>query len=78
MVMDGAENRFENPLYAVVEARKVELSVPSTEPLPDNTELTIQQQEQIEGKNESEICYMLYYYTPILYSTRVITHKNVR
>ena len=44
MAMDGAENRFENPLYAVVEARKVELSVPSTEPLPDNTELIIQQQ----------------------------------
>ena len=55
VAMDGAENRFENPLYAVVEARKVELSVPSTEPLPDNTELTIQQQEQIEEKNEIEI-----------------------
>ena len=55
VAMDGAENRFENPLYAVVEARKVELSVPSTEPLPDNTELIIQQQEQIEEKNEIEI-----------------------
>ena len=48
VAMDGAENRFENPLYAVVEARKVELSVPSTE-------LTIQQQEQREEKNEIEI-----------------------